>query len=864
VSALRDRRLDDEIRHHIEERADRLVAQGMVPDDARREAERVFGDVQAVRAELERIEEPQRGALRTLADRLRQDVTFAARQMRRAPGFTAVAILTLAIGIGAATSIFGLVKAVVLDPLPYPQSDRIVVVNEETPDGMRFSVAGPNFEDFAERIRSLEHLSAISRADLTYLADGRPSNVVAAQVTGSFFPLFGATPTLGRTFTDDESGHAARALAVVSESFWRDRLSSDPDVLGRSLVLDDVPYEVVGVAQAGWSPVMDRTDVWLPISLEEGDRSDHDLDVLGRVAPGATLASALADARTVAAELAREHPLTNGGWSVRLRTLKEALLGPARVRAGWVLLGAVGLLLLLACASVSNLLLARAGGRGREMELRVALGADRRRLVQQLVTESLLLAGLGALVGIVLAVLLLPLLQHVAPADTPRLAAASIDGSVAAAATLTALVTGLVFGLAPVLHVLRGARGGAARGTARVAGASSERLRTALVAAQVAVSLCLLFGTGALGASFLRLQRVDSGMDVDHTLVVPLMLSGDRYTPEQRAVALAALHDQLSSLPGVEAVGSTNIRPFSGANSMINLNVQGRAITAESAPWARWRAVSPTWFAAAGVGLLQGRLLEPADDDPNAEPVLVVTRTLARRLFGSAEAAVGRNVAFSWDGTNWRRIVGVVSDVEDLELASSPPATLFLPAGGYMSWAIFLVRFRPDAPLAAAREVRRAVWAADDGLPVPSVERLSDRIGGSVASDRFNLLVMGLFGAVALVLSVMAIYGLVLFSVRRRTREIGVRLALGARSVEVVGLVFRRGMVIAAVGVTAGSLLALRLSRYLDELLFGEAGSRLPLLVAAALTVAVTTAVATWLPARRATRVAPRDALTSE
>jgi hypothetical protein len=297
---------------------------------------------------------------------------------------------------------------------------------------------------------------------------------------------------------------------------------------------------------------------------------------------------------------------------------------------------------------------------------------------------------------------------------------------------------------------------------------------------------------------------------------------------------------------------------------MINLNVQGRAITAESAPWARWRAVTPGWFDAAAVKLLYGRTLEPADALEESEAVVVVTRTLARQLYGSAEDAVGRSIAFSWDGTNWRRIVGVVSDVEDLQLSSTPPATLFFPTGGFMNWAVFLVRFRPDAPLSDASDVRRAVWEADAGLPVPSVLRLSDEVGGSVAGDRFNLLVMGVFGAVALVLSVMAIYGLILFAVRQRTREIGVRLALGARSTEVVRLLLLRGMAITTAGLVVGALVALRLSRYLDELLFGEPGSRVPMLLVAALVVAATAGLATWLPARRASRVDPREALSAE
>jgi len=862
VDRLRRKRLDDEIRHHIEERAARLVAEGMDAGEALREAERAFGDVGAVRAELEQIEEPPRGALALLFDRVRTDLAFAGRQLRRAPGFAAVAILTLGLGIGSATAIFGLVKAVVLDPLPYPQADRIVVFNQETPDGLRFSVSEPDFRDFRSRVRSVELLTAVSRADLTYIEDGRPVNVVAMQVTGSFFPLFGGTATtLGRAFTDQESGERARKLVVVSHAFWAEDLGGDPDVVGTSLVLDDMPYEVVGVAPRGWAPPM-AGDVWIPITFADPDRTDHNLDAVGRLAAGATLGSASADADAVAAELGREHPDTNGGWGTQLRPLKSAVLGPRRIQAAWVLLGAVGLLLLLACASVSNLLLARASGRGREMDLRGALGASRRRLVQQLLTESSVLASAGAVVGILFAYALLPGLQAMSPADTPRIGEASVDAVVVLAAAAAALLTGLVFGLAPVVHVLRGNRT-SARSAGRVTGGSG-RARAGLVAAQVAVSVTLLFGTGVLGASFLRLQRVDPGMDVDHTLVVPLMLSGDRYSVAERRVTVDALHARLASLPGVEAVGSSNIIPFSGANTAVDVNVEGQPTSPDAAPFAPWRAVSRTYLDAAGLELLHGRTFEAPDFDEGAADVVVVTRTLARQLFGDPASAVGRRIAFGWDGTNYRRIVGVVSDLEDRELAGAPPATFFMPAAGFMNWSVFLVRFRPGAPLVEASEVRRAVWDVDPNLPVPTVERLADRVGGSVTSPRFNVLVMGMLGIVALVLSVMAIYGLILFAVRQRTREIGVRLALGARASGVVALLLRRGLVITAAGTAVGALLSLGLSRYLDSLLFGEVGSRVPTLLAAAVVVTFTALAATWIPARRASRVDPREALGAE
>jgi predicted permease len=869
VDPIRRKRLDDEIRHHIEERVDRLTARGVSPEEARRRAEASFGDVDALRDELARIEEPPRSRLGRALDRVRADLVFTLRQMRRAPAFAAVAVLTLGLGIGASTAIFGLVKAVVLDPLPYPRSDRLVSFNQVAPDGMRFSVSAPDYQDFRDRARTVQDLTALSRADLTYTEDGRPQNAVALQVTGSFFSLFGGEPIQGRTFGDEESGPSPRKLAVVSRSFWEEHLGGAPDVRGRSLVLDDEPYEIVGVMPAGWAPLVDA-DLWIPLPLapDPAHRSNHDLDVVGRLAPGATLASAGKDIRAVAAELGREFPASNGNWSARVTPLKEVLVGPQRIQAGWVLLGAVGLLLLLACASVSNLLLARASTRGHEMDLRLSLGAGRARLIQQLLTESLTLAGAGAAVGVALAFGLLPLLQTLSPPDTPRITEASVDVGVILAATATAVVTGILFGLAPAFFLARRGDPRSGLSAARVTTRGGERARGLLVAAQVAVSLTLLFGAGVLGAGFLRLRSTETGMDPDHTLVVPLMLSGDRYSMGERKVTVDALTERLARLPGVKSVGTTNINPFSGANTVINVNVEGRPATPATAPFVRWRAVSGDYFGAADLHLLAGRTLSAADDREDAEPVVMVTETMARQLFGEPGAALDQRIGMGWDGTNYRRIVGVVSDLEDRELESTPPAVFFWPAMGGLNWAVFLVRYAPGAPLSTSADVRQAIWDVDGTLPVPSVVRLSGALGAAAATPRFNVLILGLFGGVALILSLMAVYGLVLFALRQRTREIGVRLALGARPGGVTGMLVRRGMRVTAAGIAGGVLLsatlALALDRTLDTLVFG--GRLLdPLwLGAATLTVAVAAVGATWIPASRATRVDPREALSAE
>ena len=857
-----DPRVDDELRHHIQERTDRLVADGMDPDEAHRQAERAFGDVDAVRREVERIDNPVRSAPGRLFDRIRFDLAFAVRQLRRSPGYALVAILTIGLGIGASTSIFGLVKAVVLDPLPYPNADALVLFNEMAPDGLTFTVSDPNYQDYRERLEGLEHLTAVSRADYSTDQDGRPRRVVSATVTGGFFPLFGGAPTLGRTFTEDESGADAVQLAVLSHDFWADHYAQDPDVVGRTLPLDGLPFEVVGVMPDGWEPLED-VDVWTPLPLTYQSRDNHDFMVVGRVASGTTLAAARAELSAAAEALARDHPETNQDWSARIVPLKEALLGPERVRAGWVLLGAVGLLLLMACASVSNLLLARASVRGREMQLRASLGAGRWRLVQQLLTESLVLSGAGAAVGMALTMVFLPALQALSPADTPRLDQAAVGGGVVLFAVGVALACALLFGLAPVLHLLRDALSARA-GRGHGGGRASDRVRHALVAGQVALSLTLLVGAAALGRSFLALQDVDAGLPLENAVVVPLMMSGDRYTMDERAVARTAMVDALEALPGVEAVGSTNVLPFSGMNTVVNINVEGRPTTPDRSPFVRWRAVSPGFLEAAGKIPLAGRGLRPADFDRDAEDVVVLSATLARMLFDDPADAVDQRIAMSWNGANYRRVVGVVPDLEDQSVREAAPALFFFPDPGMLTWVNMLVRFEDGAAAPSAAAVREAIWSVDPGLPVPSVERLDERFRGSVAGFGFNLLVMGVFASVALVLSLLGIYGVVLFAVERRTREIGVRMALGARPEGVVRLVLAQGLRLAGAGVAVGVVLSLVLARYLDALLF-RTDATAPLQIAVpAVLLALTALAATWLPAHRATRIDPREALGAE
>lgn len=858
---FRDPRIADELRHHIEERVDRLVAQGVDPTEARRRAEVAFGDPDAIGREISRIRSSRRSLLGRLRDRLGADVAFAVRQLLRNPGFASAAVVTLGLSIGASASIFALVKAVVLDPLPYEDSDRLVLVREISPNGVPFTVSELNYRDFRERLQSVRHLSAFSRADYATSVDGQAVQVVAGAVAGDFFALFGDGPVHGRVFGDAETGATPRAVAVLSHDFWTERFGGDPAAIQGTLVLDGISHEIVGVMPAGWEPVED-VDVWTPLALAYVSREDHDYTVIGRLADGVTLETAEREISAEAEALGRAYPATNRGWGARLLPLKEAWVGPERRQAGHVLLGAVALLLLMGCASVSNLLLARASARGREMSLRATLGAGRGRLVQQLLTESVLLAGLGAGLGLACAYLFLPVLQALSPPDTPRLDAAAVSGAVILFSAAVALMAAVLFGLTPVLHVLRDAL--SARGGAGTTGGKGHRLRGALVTAQVALSVTLLFGAGALGRSVLALQEADPGLPTEHAAVVPLMMSGDRYTQDERRATRDAIVGALAGLPSVVGVGSTNVLPFSGMSTMIDVNVDGRPSDPDTAPFVRWRAVSSGFFEATELTPMAGRTLQGSDYDEDGEMVIVLTEAMARLLFGDPRAAVGERIGMGWDGRNYRRVVGVVRDVEDRALEAAPPPVFFIPDPGVMPWVNLVLRFRPDVPAPSERMIREAVWSVDPGLPVPSVQSLGDRFHESVAGYGFNLLIVASFAAVALILALLGIYGLVLFSVERRTREIGVRIALGARPERVARLVLGQGFRLTAAGIAVGIALSAALARFLQALLFGVEAAHPLHFGAPAVILAVVALAATWAPARRATRIAPREALVSE
>lgn len=795
----------------------------------------------------------------------RQDLAFAVRQLRRSPGFTTMALLTLALGIGATTAIFSVADAVVLRPLPYPEADRLVRIWETTPRGDDFTASEPNYLDFSTQSRTLDGLAAYMDAPVALTGDGPPERLGGIAATHTLFDLLGATLAHGRAFTAAEDTHGGDVrVAVLSHDLWERRFDGDPAAVGRTITLDGESYAITGVL----GPEVDfaGADLWIPLAPDPySDRGDHWLRMIGRLRPGVSPAEADADLARVAARIGAEHPHI-AGWGVRVAGLAESVVGPEFRQTVVVLFGAVGFLLLMACTNLANLLFARASTRETELGIRAALGAGRGRLARQLLTESVVLALIGGALGLFLAAWAIDLLKLLEPAGVPRLAEIRIDGRAVAFASALALTTSVAFGLGPAIRasgvdvgkmLSSAARGGTSR--------RHRRVRDVLVVSQVAVAMVLLVGAGLMLRSLLELIGVDPGFTAENVVAVPLQLPESEYAePSRRAVFYEEVTARLEALPGVAAVGATVVDPFSGWNLMNDVTPE--ALAAETGPsgylQAGWRVVTPGFFPAMETPLLSGRLFSSADAS-DGPPIAIVSKTLADRMW-PGEDPVGKRLYWGGvDGTP-RTVIGMVGDYRDVELAADPAPIMFLPHSQLpMAGMTLLVRSsRRTEPL--ARVIREEIWAAAPNLPIQTVRPLERSLAGAAAGPRFRAVLLGAFASTALLLAAIGIYGVTAFTVSQRTREIGVRVALGAAPGSVRGLVLRRSAALTGVGIAIGLAGAWVVSRYLEALLYrthpldpatflGVSG----LLCAVAL-------LAAWGPARRAVRVDPMVAIRAD
>ncbi|MGH9159238.1 MAG: ABC transporter permease [Vicinamibacteraceae bacterium] len=791
------------------------------------------------------------------------DLRQSLRQLVRRPGAAVTAIVTLALGIGATTAIFSVANASLLRPLPFPEPDGLVRIWETSPNVGAFSASEANYLDLRARSRTFAEMAALSevRNSLTLTGRGAPERLDSAAVTSSFFRVLGVDAISGRTLLPAEDGPGGRRVVVVSHDFRARRFAANESVVGRTLTLDGDAHEIVGVMPPGFSTP--EVDVWVPLGPAPCTdtpcaRDDRELAMIGRLKTGVTLEQARADLDLVADQLATEHPVSNRGWGVRLAPLSEWMIGPQFRQSIRILFGAVSLLLLMACANVANLLLARATTRDVELAVRAALGAGRARLSRQLLAESALIGLLGAALGLVVALGAIKTFTLVDP-GIPRLGEAGIDVNVLAFAFGVGLVTSLLFGLAPVAQVWRAD----VHRTLRRAGRGSTRggwLRETLTVTQMALALMLLVSAVLLINSFMRLRSVELGFDAAHVLAVPLALRADG----QQATFLREITSRLEGLPGVRAAGATTTNPLRQWGFSNDVTPEERAASAPPSGFmqAGWRSVTPGFFDAMGIPLRRGRVFT-ADDRAEGLPVVVISETLAQRLWPHTDA-VGKRLFWGGVSGSPRLVVGVVGDIRDLQLDAEPPPVMFLPYDQVPVPGMTLVVRTAGSPTAAAASVREAIWELDGTLPVPEARSIGQNRAAAMAGPRFNTLLLAVFAAAALTLAAVGIYAVMAFAVARRTREIGIRMALGAAPRHIRNLVLGRSAALAVSGVLLGAAGAWGATRFLGSLLYETAPTEARAFIAASLLLVGAALVASYLPARRALAVDPTVAMREE
>jgi len=800
-------------------------------------------------------------------DSIIKDIRYGIRSLLKRPGFTAIALIALALGIGANTAIFSLVNAVILQPLPYQDPDRLVWAWGNIQNGgNRASVAPLDYLDYRSQNKTFEHFAAYMGLSANLTGSGEPERLTATGVTGNFFDAFGVRPALGRGFTLENEKSGQDQVAVLSHAFWQKRFAGDPSIVNKTIVLDGKTVEVIGVMPAHVI-FPQLADLWVPlnfdISPDMRQRRAHFMRPIGRLKEGVTLTQAQADTDLIAAQLAEQFPETNKNWNLRLVPLRDQLLGGSQTPL-FILFGAVGFVLLIACANVANLLLVRAAAREKEIALRTALGASRVRIARQMITESLLLSIAGGALGALLATWGVEALVRLGEGSIPRTANVRIDATVLAFTFLISLATGLLFGLAPALRTVRvnlidslkdGLRGSGE-------GALRNRTRSLLVVLEIAIAVMLLIGAGLLIRSLIALQNVDPGFDANNVLTMRITLPRQKYdTPEKSANFFGQLETRLAGLPGVESEALISELPLSNQPNDMPFTVEGRPPVASISEGfgADFRMVSQNYFNALRIPLLRGRNFTE-QDVRQSDKVLLVSEQLVAQIFPNEEP-LGKRLIMAMSGEPYE-IIGIVGDIRHQSLGAPAAPTMYMPSrqrGG----TNLVIRTQGD-PLSIVSAVRNEVQALDPNQPIAAVKKMSDWVDASVAAPRSSTTLLTLFAVLAMILAATGIYGVMSYSVARRTHEIGVRMALGARRFDVMKLVVRQGMILTLIGVVLGLGGAFALTRVMSTLLFGvTAKDPITFAAVAALLIAVAF-IACFVPARRATKVDPLVALRYE
>jgi predicted permease len=860
--------VDAELDFHLEMRAAELIGSGLPPRAAIDEARRRFGDLEYTKVycrELDARHERWRSAIEWWHD-VWQDVRYGARALRKNPGFTIVAVLTLMLGIGANTAIFSVVYGVLLKPLPFAAPGRLVRVLGTDPSGGNPPISPLDLRDYRAQSRSFQTLAAVTGSPTTITSPDREAEQLErASVSSSFLPMLGVRPVVGRHFTPTEEIGGRSNEVMVSEELWRSRFGADPNIVGKSIVLDGSAQTVVGVVPRE-QRFPAQADVWSPIALdlELGSpplRIARFLRVYGRLAPQATVQSANAELKTITDRLQALYPTTNTGDGAEVVDLHTYLVGNLRTPF-LMLLGAVGLVLLIACANVANLLLVRAAGRRSEMAIRTALGASRARVVRQLVTESVLLALLGATLGTALAFRGTQLLASLAQNQIPRLASVRVDGAVLIATAVLAIGTGVLFGLVPAWQATRGDATLELRGVSRTGRAAGSRsMRRTLVIAEMAMSLVLLAGAGLLIRSFLRLRAVDPGFDPSGVATFDLSIRTRQLAAEKAAYRrqfVRTMLERSGAIPLVQSAAVTSALPLSGVSFMLNFEIVGQPPTGNKLA-AEIRAVSPEYFTTVRTRILRGRAFTTQDRD-GAPKVAVINEVAARQFFPN-ENPIGRRLRIERDAPEGSEIVGVVADVRQRGLNEDAQPELYLSFDQAPTGDFAVVMRTSGAVTPALNAAKQIVHDLDRGLAVQRPRMLADVVAESAARQRMYMLLLGLFATVAVVLAAVGIYGVVSHTVSQRVHEMGIRMALGANAANIIALVLREGIVLTGIGLMLGLTGALWATRLLEGLLFGVDHSDPVTFAGGVLLLSMVSLAACYLPARRAAGVDPTVAM---
>lgn len=802
-------------------------------------------------------------------DNLIQDIRFGLRLLKKNPAFTVVAVITLALSIGANAAIFDVINGVLLKPLPYKDPDRIVRVFENSPRFPKFPISPANFLDYRERNNVFDDFATFVRGDLDLSVNDRPERVTGMRVSQGFFHLLGFEPELGRPFSPTDEIKGNEHVAVISHALWERSFGRDPAIIGAPVTLSGMSFTVIGVMGPGLQhvggdyhslPHGGDVDVWWPLTMDPKVRTSHFLNAIARIKSGITREQAEARMNEIALQLADEHPEVKD-WRIRLVSLRDEIVGGAQTML-LILFGAAGFVLLIACVNIANLLLATSTARQKEIAVRTALGASRRRLVHQMLTESLLIAGLGGVLGLLVARWGIVALVALGPKGIPRMHMISLDWRTFAFALAAAVLTGVLFGLAPALQISKvnlneslkeGGRGSSG-------GSRHNRLRGLLVVAEVSLAFVLLIGAGLLMRTFFYLQRVDPGFNSNNVLTATIELPGARYSTGRKAAEFyRALTGRLAAVPGVQGAGATSDIPWTGYDENTSFGIEGRQFSDDESPSAQYHFASSDYFATLGIPLLAGRFFNEADD-ADAPRVIVINKSMADRYWPD-EDAVGKRVRL-WGET--RTIAGIVGDLKDSpgELRAKPG--FFFPLAQQAQSSMVLALRTQGDPMSQLAAMRNEIAALDKDLPLSDVKTLDQVANAAVARTRFTMLLLSVFGGVALLLAAIGIYGVMSYSVTQRTHEIGIRVALGAQRRDVISLVARQGMTLALAGLGAGLTAALVLTRVMSSLLFGVSATDPITFVGIAVLLTGVALGACFVPALRATKMDPMAALRHE